>query len=414
MIDTGHGAAIRVGTPLAVALACTIAATGCITRNPNLETGLRPTESGIGTAPMMPNFEPSDEATAEELERVREEGNAVGDELGWVRENDVAASGQMVVGEYVVTYLIGAPLGWYAPGADGRLAWTPPRGDAHVAVSIRDAADGRIVPGLTVHATLTPSGGGAGATTLPYGWYPVLNRYGDDMALPAGPFTLRIVIDPAPYWRHDPVNGDRFADTTIAEFRNVTVDRGALARLARIEGATDATRDSVRTYLAKREGRMLQRSLDEMFSSVAVNGAETRDGPYLVTLAVERAEAYWVLHGKDLSYNTRVEQSAERNAHLEVGVRDTVTGRFVPGLDVTATVTDASNHVVGTMPEMFMWHPWIHHYGQNWRVPRTGRYTIRAHAAMPPFRRYGRSGATLFAAPVDAQIARLRFVTGQK
>jgi hypothetical protein len=139
-------------------------------------------------------------------------------------------------------------------------------------------------------------------------------------------------------------------------------------------------------------------------------------GEYLVTIAIERAEAYWVSHGEKLWYDVRVAQSAETNAHVEVGVRDALTGRFLPGLAVRATVVDGAGRAVGTHEQPFMWHPWIHHYGRNWRVPGSGRYTVRMHADAPPFRQWAFApvGLPRFGGAVDAEVAHLKIRTGQK
>lgn len=407
--ELAHRTCTRLVAVLGCGLSLSVAMTGCITRNPNLETGLRQTEAGIGTAPTMPGFAESDEATAEQLERARDQGNAERRELEWVSQHS-AASAEMTVGEYRVAYILGPALGYYAPGS---TTWNGPSGDAHLGIAVRDAADGRMVPGLTVRATLTDAAGRqTDSRTLAFGWYDVLNRYGDNVALPAGPFTLRVVIQRALYRRHDPTNGDRYADSAVAEFHNVSVNRGRIAQLA--VNANTGTVDSTAAMLAKLEGAALERPLVEMFSSVGVNGTQTRVGDYLAVVAIERAEGYWIPQGNDIKYTIRVSQSAETNAHVEVGVRDALTGRFLPGLNVRATVLDRSGHEIGTKSQPFMWHPWIHHYGENWRVPSTGRYNVRAHADVPPYRRYSRSMANLFLTPVDVEIPNLRFVTGQK
>jgi uncharacterized protein involved in high-affinity Fe2+ transport len=388
---------LTLGLPL-------LALGACIVRSPNLESGMRPTEAGRGTAPSMSPFSASDEATAQQLERARDVGTIVGDELEWVRAHDAAAFGEMTAGDYRIGFIVTAPEGW----RDSANQWHEPGGaNVHLAVVVRDAADGREVPGLAVSARLTSDGR---SMSLPYGWHTVLNRYGENVTLPSGTFTLHVDVAPPSYWRHDPTNGDRFTDTVTAEFTNVAVDAGALARLT--TAAADSSMDSARVALAQREGAAIERPLLEMFSSVAVNGAQTRTGDYLVVIAIERAEGYWMPMGKDVAYNIVESQSAAHNAHVEVGVRDAATGRFIPGLDLSATVL-RDGREVGTKHEPFMWHPWIHHYGENWRVPGTGRYSVRVHAAPPPFRRYGRT-ASLFTAPTDLQIDGLRFVTGQK
>lgn len=412
-----------------LALACAAAA-GCLTINPNAPRGLRDTEAGRGTAPQLPPFEPSDEATAEELERARDQGNAVTREFDWVREHEAVASAEMAVGEYRVAYAITPALPYAEPDAGGRLVRHDPRpGEVHLGVVVRDAADGRLVPGLAVRVTLVDASGRAvDARPLPYGWYPLLNRYGDNLRWPGlgaggataadgAPVTVRVDVAPPTYWRHDPSNGDRFADSVTAEFTRVTVHAAALARAA--AAATSPAADTARRTLAAGEGAALARSLAEMASNVAVSGASTRAGEYLPYVAFERAEGYWEPHGTTpdgigLRYTIEADESAERNAHLEIGVRDSLTGRFIPGLRVRGTVLDARGRTVGTYEPPFMWHSWIHHYGMNFRVARSGAYRVRVHADPPAYRRYGPDAERVFVAPLDAEIDHLKIVTGQK
>ncbi|GJG86120.1 hypothetical protein tb265_13010 [Gemmatimonadetes bacterium T265] len=175
-----------VRTPAAAgvaALCLTVLLAACLTVNPNAPRGMRTTEAGRGTAPSLPPFEASDEATPEELERARDQGNAVRQELVWVRAHEAAASAEMAVGEYRLAYAVTPALPYAEPGAGGRLVrHDPAPGEVHLGVVVRDAADGRVVPGLTVRTTLVDAGGRTlDARPLPFGWYPVLHRYGDNL-----------------------------------------------------------------------------------------------------------------------------------------------------------------------------------------------------------------------------------------
>jgi hypothetical protein len=120
------------------------------------------------------------------------------------------------------------------------------------------------------------------------------------------------------------------------------------------------------------------------------------------------------MRGQKLHYDVSFEQSAARNSHVEVGALDALTGRFLPDLKVRATVL-RDGHELGTMAQPFMWHPWLYHYGENWRVPRSGSYDVRVHADPPPFRRYGPqvAGAAM-ATAIDTTFHGIRIVTGQK
>src|SRR5665213_3222766 len=112
----------------------------------------------VATVPMMPPFRESDEATSVQLGRALEEGKAARDELEWVKREEAVASGDVAAGEYLVTYLITPADDYYdLEAAQSNLPahhTTVLPGSAHVAVVVRDAADGRIVQGLNVRATL--------------------------------------------------------------------------------------------------------------------------------------------------------------------------------------------------------------------------------------------------------------------
>jgi hypothetical protein len=313
----------------------------------------------------------------------------------------------MHAGEYDLAYVITPPTTWYAAGS-GDLH---PRNVAamHVGVVVRDGADGRTVPGLRVRAELAD---GAGRTVvagaLPFGWHPILNRYGDDWPIAAGgPYTLRVVIYPPRFRRHDPTNGDRFADSAVAEFAGVTIPPGALLALAGREGSPEALR------LARAEGEALGRSMYEMIGSEAVNGQVLRYGDYLVIAGVEFSEGYWTMRGSSLHFDVSYEQSAARNAHVEVAALDAMTGRFLPDLNVRATLL-LNGREIGTMAQPFMWHPWLYHYGENWRVPHSGHYDIRVHLDAPPYRRYGPIATGLMAQPIDTVFRGVKIVTGEK
>jgi hypothetical protein len=56
-------------------------------------------------------------------------------------------------GPYLVGYAIEKAEGMYQPGDNGELVWHEPEEEnLHLEVSVRDAADGRFIPELTIHA----------------------------------------------------------------------------------------------------------------------------------------------------------------------------------------------------------------------------------------------------------------------
>ena len=177
------------------------------------------------TPPMDPH---TSEATARQLDLARAQGDAYGDALAHMTQNVANDGGEKRAGDYLVGYAIEDAEGMYA-WVDGALQWrAPTQENAHVEVSVRDAADGRFVPCLAVHVTLTaPDGTVVGTHRQPMLWHPMLYHYGRNGALPSdGTYTMRVRVDPPEFMRHDEVNGQRYVEPVELEFTDVTVHRG--------------------------------------------------------------------------------------------------------------------------------------------------------------------------------------------
>jgi hypothetical protein len=414
MSGSGWTAVLRRGRSLfgQLTLLSAAAAVGAcvVVRAPNLRRGIQTTATGRASYPLLPTWSESDEATLQQLQLAKAQGDAEGAALDELRHGGAVASGEMPAGEYDVTWILLPAQGWYAPGTAGALEWhRPAAGSANLSVVVRDAADGRTVPGLGVQIDyLDAAGRSLRRDSLPFAWYEDLNRYGDDVVLPAGVRALRVTLAPPTYDRHDPVNGDRYADTVMAEFGDVR-----LAGNVPAQNGTDAPRTV--HALARAQGAALTNALYLMLHGVAVFGAEQRSDDYLVAFADEFAEPHWTPHGDALRYSIEDEASNANNAHVEVAVRDLRTGRFLPGLHVHVTVTSAHGKEAGSSAVPLMWHPWTHHYGMNWRVPRAGdEYRVRVHADVPAWRRFVSEGSAPFAHPIDVEFTDVRFRTGQK
>jgi Fe2+ transport protein len=167
--------------------------------------------------------------------------------------------------------------------------------------------------------------------------------------------------------------------------------------------------DEGQLRLARAQGEAFGMAVQAMIR-VEARGAEQAVGDYLVGYAVEPAEGMYHLEDGELRWH----EPEEENVHLEVVVRDGADGRFVPGLTVDATLLDAAGREVGTHRQPFLWHPWLYHYGRNWRVPGDGEYTLRVRIAAPDFMRHDRTNGRRFAAPVEAEFPGVRIETGQK
>ncbi|UNX55062.1 iron transporter [Georgenia sp. TF02-10] len=180
----------------------------------------------VGAAPMDPS---SSEADRTQLDLAVAQGEAYGNALHHMAQNVAHDGGEQPAGQYLVGYAVEDAEGMYHL-EDGALVWHNPEGEnAHVEVAVRDAADGRFVPGLHVTATMvTPSGQELGPHVQELVWHPMLYHYARNWTLPEdGEYTLRVHIDPPTFMRHDEINGRRFAEPVDVDFTGVRIARGA-------------------------------------------------------------------------------------------------------------------------------------------------------------------------------------------
>jgi hypothetical protein len=359
---------------------------------------------GAATSPASPPLAvESNEANADQLAVAFAEGAAVS--RGWELEQPElpGASAELPAGEYRLLLTLTPPEGWY-DSAGGQLAWhKPPGSGGHLRVVIVDGADGRTVPGLQVRAALD----GGAEQPLSFGWYPLLNGYGANVAADlATAHTVRIRIVPAGFRRHDPYNGERFDQETIAEFGSLAAPRPMPTALL------SAVEERLAGH-AGLQGGAMGRAVRAM-NQQATSGASQLTADYRVEAAVEYAEAYWFCDPNALAYKSEVEASSAENCHIEIAPRDAWTGRFLPELNVTVTVWDSEGREIGTRPQPLMWHPWLYHYGENWRVPRSGRYRIRATFPPPAWPRYGATMGRRFAQGATIEFRELRIKSGEK
>ncbi len=160
--------------------------------------------------------------------------------------------------------------------------------------------------------------------------------------------------------------------------------------------------------ITRTEGRAYHRALRAMAEE---SGAQTREaGDYLVAVVVEEAEGMYAPIGGHLVWHEPV----DANAHVEVAVADRQDGRFVPGLDVTAEVVTAGGTSIGTRRMPFLWHPFLYHYGHNWRVPSEGDYTVKVRIDVPEFHRHDPVNGRRYAAPVDVEFGKVHIRPGIK
>jgi uncharacterized protein involved in high-affinity Fe2+ transport len=374
--------------------------------SPTAESQMSGTSVIQTTHPARPLTVKSNEATMKQLAYAKAEGDSVTNAINWILKQ-ASNSGRLNAGEYTISYALGAPEGWYTFN-NQMVNWQQPNeSNAHLWVFVQDGADGRVVPPLDIKLTIRNTYGSlVESKKLPYAWMPLINGYGENILLPENAnYQFVLEIEPPEYHRHDPYNGDRFMQKTTAVFEVQYSGNSATKKLS------DVMENQQR--LAQKAGQAYSNTLQAMYKQ-ANDGKDTTKGDYFFACAVEYSEGYWYQKNNKMVYKMDNELSAANNAHVEVVVRDKNTGRFMHDLPVTVTLYDASGKKLGTKMEMFMWHPWLYHYGENWRVPRPGSYKVHVHIDPPPYRRYGKISGKQFTSPEDLDFQNIMIKTGQK
>lgn len=227
----------------------------------------------MSTPGANPPVQASNEATAEQLALARRQGDAYGRAVQAMAAEDGARS--VHAGDFLLAFVNEEAQGMYEM-EDGRLVWreAAPEANVHMEVAVADAADGRFVPGLSVHVDVERDGQRVVSTDLPFLWHPFLYHYGGNAMVPdTGPFDVLVRVAPAPFMRHDPVNGRRYAEPVVARFDNVTFTNGRKASPQAQPRGTDAP-------TAAAPGAMRERPRD--WADEAAE-ARTADDPRIIT-----------------------------------------------------------------------------------------------------------------------------------
>ncbi|PSK64069.1 hypothetical protein B0E53_03974 [Micromonospora sp. MH33] len=132
-----------------------------------------------------PPMRPSNEATAQQLQVARAQGDAYGRAIRAMAEEDGANTA--CSGDFLIAFVNEEAEGIYALDGD-HLVWREAAEDAnvHLQVAVADAGDGRFVPGLSVSLQLSQSGRRVLDTELPFLWHPFLHHYGANARVPGG------------------------------------------------------------------------------------------------------------------------------------------------------------------------------------------------------------------------------------
>lgn len=160
--------------------------------------------------------------------------------------------------------------------------------------------------------------------------------------------------------------------------------------------------------LAREAGEVYTEAVDYMIEEVAHTGDRERTGDYVVGFAQEEAEGMYHLTDGDLEW---VEPDEDANCHLEVIAASAADGRFVPGLDVTATL-EGEGETIGPIEIPFVWHPGLYHYGTNLSVPGDGTYDITVEIDPASFPRHDEKNGDRFGDSVVVEFADVDVATG--
>lgn len=172
--------------------------------------------------PMNPD---TDEATQRQLHLARAQGDAYGDALEHMTTAVADDGDQQRAGDYWIGYAVEEAEGMYEWQGD-ELVWKEPdETDLHVEITVRDAGDGRFVPGARVLVTvIDPGGQELGTHEQPLLWHPMIYHYGRNWATSGdGVYRLRVRVEPPRFMRHDQINGRRFTEPVEVEFSDVNV-----------------------------------------------------------------------------------------------------------------------------------------------------------------------------------------------
>lgn len=159
--------------------------------------------------------------------------------------------------------------------------------------------------------------------------------------------------------------------------------------------------------MARKQGEAYVTALEHMATEEANGGGSAPAGHYIVAYAHEEAEGMYRREGGELVW-----QEPDGNIHMEISVRDAGDNRFVPGLDVHLTIVDDEGNEVGTETMPFLWHPWLYHYGRNWRIPGDGTYALRVRIEPPDFMRHDDKNGLRYPEVVTVEFADVELETG--
>ncbi len=372
----------------------------CLTLFPTLLSAQNPDSSPTSDSPNSGDAQ---------LQLAQQQGDAETAVLDWVLTNSGPLTGDTPAGAMRVAFTITPAEGWWDKAGGGKLAWhEAPAGNVHLRIFVLDLADGRLIPGLNLRATLIDANGNEQSAPVDFGWYPLINAYGGNVPIVAdSSYTLRVAID-GQLPHHLASFGEHPKHPTIAEFPPIPIAQAAVSQLP----LATATSSAHEAELLKPCNAALTAAITALWQQ-SVAGAEKPDDDYFVAYALDFHGLDIPLAGSKLHLKSLSAFTGNADVRLDLLARDSRTGRIIPGLLPRATLIDADGESYGPGELFLSWHPWLTHYGGRARIPRKGLYTLRVHFDAPGYRRWGQE-SDRFAVPADVEFENVSLNPGKK
>ena len=161
--------------------------------------------------------------------------------------------------------------------------------------------------------------------------------------------------------------------------------------------------------LAEQQGKTLNDAADYMKGMD--NHVETEVDDYIITVVSEEAEGTYQLKDGELKWHV---PPKEFNTHMEILVRDKNDKRFIPGLDIKGKIFNEAKELVQEEKFPIFWHPFLNHYGANFKIPKAGKYTVEVHIPAPTFPRHDEIKGKRFGKDVRVTLGPISLEAGRK
>ncbi len=127
---------------------------------------------------------------------------------------------------------------------------------------------------------------------------------------------------------------------------------------------------------------------ETMAAEIAAEGGQRTSGKWRVGYIVEAAESWFETRGGKQVFRP---VAGGETHHIEILPFEAATGRLVPDVPVRLEILDSSGKPVQAKRLRFL-HGEFFHYAENFSVPESGDYTLRATIGVPTFSRHGERG----------------------